>query len=60
MSRNSKRINKMRQKVTATTLRAASRGRTAIPKAGYLMTDKCTENMEATMARSHEHAANKG
>ena len=60
MSKNSKTTNKIRERVTATVLRAAARGRMAIPKAGYLMTDKCTERMETTMARSHEHAANKG
>ena len=56
MSRNSKRINKMREKVTATVLRAASRGFSAAPKALYLMTDGSTERMEATMAKSHEQA----
>jgi len=43
----------MREKVTATVLRAASRGREATPKAHYLMTDVCTERMEATMSKSH-------
>lgn len=53
MSRNSKRVNVIRNRVTATVLRAASRGREATPKAHYLMTDACTERMEATMAKSH-------
>ena len=53
MSRNSKMFNKLRTKAAATVLRAASRGRSAIPKAGNLVTDDETERMEATMAKSH-------
>jgi len=52
MSRNSKRINVIRNRVTATVLRAASRGCVVWPKAKYLMTDECTERMEDMMAKS--------
>jgi len=57
MSRNSKMVNKMREKVTATVLRAASRGHEAYPKASYLMTDACTERMEDSMAKSRARSA---
>ncbi len=57
MSRNSKTTNKLRTKAAATVLRAAARGRSAIPKAGY--SDDETERMEATMAKSHDKAKNR-